>query len=176
MMGASYVRPGVVADIPAIMQVIQDAKQFLAGQNIDQWQGAYPNQAAVEADIAAGTNRVLVVANQVVGIASLIPGPDPFYDYIEGVGWHGTNDYYAIHRFAIGDAGRQMHLSRPLMTALLSELYARGVRDVRVDTHPDNQIMQHVVTSNGFVRTGTVYLDEPVPERYAYQLEMDVSR
>lgn len=164
-----FVRKATVADIPAIMQVIADAKAFLAGQNIDQWQGAYPNTAAVQKDVAAGTGRVLCVDGVVTGIASLIPGPDPFYGFIEGAGWSTNRDYFAIHRFAIGNNGRGQHLSRPFMTALLSELYGRGVRDVRVDTHPDNKIMQHVVTSNGFVHVGTVYLDEPVPERLAYE-------
>jgi predicted GNAT family N-acyltransferase len=171
-MAATFIRPGVATDVPAIMHIIADAKAFLKGQNIDQWQGEYPNEAAVQADIAAGTNRVLVVDGVVTGIASLIPGPDPFYGFIEGTGWSGDVDYYAIHRFAIGNNGRGMHLSRPFMTALISELYSRDVRDVRVDTHPENLIMQHVVTSNGFKPTGTVYLDEPVPERLAYELQL----
>jgi GNAT superfamily N-acetyltransferase len=155
------------------MQIIAEARAFLASQKIDQWQGAYPDEAAVRADIEAGTNRVLILDKKVVGIASLIAGPDPFYGFIEGDGWSADVDYYAIHRFAIGDAGRGLHLSRPFLTALLSELYGRNVRNVRVDTHPDNKIMQHVVTSNGFEYAGVVYLDEPVPERFAYELPLN---
>ncbi|WP_155287051.1 GNAT family N-acetyltransferase [Lacticaseibacillus zhaodongensis] len=173
-MPAIFVRPGVSSDASAILDVIAGARQFLASQHIDQWQGSYPDAAAVESDIAAGTNRVLTVDGVVTGTASLITGPDPFYKFIEGRGWQNPNssDYHAIHRFAIGDAGRGLHLSRVFMSSLLSELYFRGVRDVRIDTHPDNRIMQHVVSSNGFQPVGTVYLDEPVPERFAYQLLM----
>jgi GNAT superfamily N-acetyltransferase len=171
-MPAVFVRPGRPDDVDAIMTVIAGARAFLGSQNIDQWQGNYPDRAAVELDIQNQANRVLVVDGRVVGIASLIQGPDPFYKYIEGGSWIGGADvpYYAIHRFAIGDAGRGLHLSRAFLTALLSELYSRGVRDVRIDTHPDNKIMQHVVLSNGFEHRGLVYLDEPVPERLAYQL------
>lgn len=174
-MPALFVRPGQSADVPAILAVIAGARAFLGHQHIDQWQGSYPDAAAVEQDIARGVNRVLVMDGQVVGTASLIQGPDPFYKYIEGGTWIGGADvpYYAIHRFALGDAGRGLHLSRVFMTSLLSELYSRGVRDVRIDTHPDNRIMQHVVTGNGFAHRGTVYLDEPVPERLAYQLVME---
>lgn len=171
-MTQTFIRRGTEADIPAIMQVIADARQFLAEQKINQWQGEYPNVAAVRADIAAGMNRVLTADGQVVGIASLIPGPDPFYNYIEGQGWASDVPYYAIHRFAIGNAGRGLHLSRPFMTALLSELYSMDVRNVRIDTHAQNKIMQHVVTSNGFAPAGVVYLDEPEPERLAYDLQM----
>ena len=171
-MPAIFVRPGQPDDVQAIMNVIAGARAFLGSQNIDQWQGSYPDVAAVRTDIARGVNRVLVVDGVVTGIASLIQGPDPFYQYIEGEGWIGGPDapYYAIHRFAIGNAGRGLHLSRAFLTALLSELYGMGVRDVRIDTHGDNKIMQHVVLSNGFQHRGLVYLDEPVPERLAYQL------
>lgn len=173
-MPAIFVRPGVASDASAIYAVISGARSFLASQHIDQWQGSYPDTAAVASDIAAGTNRVLTVNGAVVGTASLITGPDPFYKFIEGKGWQNpdSSDYYVIHRFAIGDSGRGKHLARVFMSNLLSELYARGARDVRIDTHPDNHIMQHVVTSNGFQAVGTVYLDEPVPERLAYQLLM----
>lgn len=169
-----FVRPGRPEDVPAIMAIIAGARAFLHSQHIDQWQGSYPNQPAVEEDIAAGHNRVLTVDGKVVGMASLIPGPDPYYKFLEGKWTNGAEAaYYAIHRFALGDAGRGLHLTRPFFTALISELYRDGVRDVRIDTHADNKIMQHVVKSNGFAPRGIVYLDEPVAERLAYQLVID---
>ena len=169
-----FVRPGRSEDVPAIMSIIAGARAFLHNQHIDQWQGSYPDQPAVEDDIAAGHSRVLVVDGEVVGMASLIPGPDPYYKFLEGHWTNGTDaPYYAIHRVAIGDGGRGLHLTRPFFTSLISELYRDGVRDVRIDTHAENKIMQHVVMENGFAPRGTVYLDEPVPERQAYQLVLD---
>ena len=134
-MPAIFVRSGRSEDVAAIMAVIGDARAFLHGQHIDQWQGAYPDQAAVEADIAAGYSRVLVVNGQAVGIAALVPGPDPYYQFLEGHWTNGRNaPYVAIHRFAIGDRGRGLHLARPFLAELFSELYRDGVRDVRIDT------------------------------------------
>ncbi|WP_179394394.1 GNAT family N-acetyltransferase [Lacticaseibacillus absianus] len=169
-MPAIYVRQGQPADVPAIMGIIEDARAFLKAQGIDQWQGTYPDRAAVEADIAKGTNRLLVVADTVAGTASLLDGPDPFYTRIDGDGWIGTDFYMMIHRFAVSAAIRGQHLSQFFMSNLLTEAYARGYRDVRIDTHAQNVIMQHVITGNGFSYRGIVYLDEPVPERNAYQL------
>lgn len=173
MMPVLFTRPGVVTDIPAILGVIADARAFLGQQQIDQWQGTYPDAGIVEQDIARGVNRVLVLDDQVVGTATLITGVDPFYLEIDGAWVNGPRaPYAAIHRFAIGDTGRGQHLTRAFFTSLLSELYRDGIRDVRIDTHPENVIMQHVVTSNGFIHRGTVQVDEPVPERLAYQLLM----
>lgn len=172
-MPAFYVRVGQAADIPAIMSIIDSAKSFLHQQNIDQWQGTYPDQPAVAQDVANGTNRVLVMDGQVVGTGSLIEGPDPFYLPIEGEGWAGEADYMMIHRFALSDQVRGHHLSQLFLSNLLSEAYTRGYRDVRIDTHAENVIMQAAITGNGFTYRGVVRLDEPVPERNAYQLIMD---
>lgn len=168
-----FVRQGECADLPAIMGIIADARAFLGQQGIDQWQGTYPDEAAVQQDIQAGTNRVLVVDGAVAGTASLMPGPDPFYARIDGAGWVGERDYMMIHRFAVSAKIRGHHLSQYFLSNLFSEAYRRGVRDLRIDTHAKNVIMQHVVASNGFVYRGVVYLDEPVPERNAYQLLFD---
>ncbi|MFD1432985.1 GNAT family N-acetyltransferase [Lacticaseibacillus yichunensis] len=172
-MAEIFVRPGKTDDIPAIMGIISDARAFLHEQGINQWQGTYPDQAAVEQDIAAGTNRVLVSAGVVLGTASLIEGPDPFYKRIDGDGWLGEDPYMMIHRFAVSSQIRGQHLSKFLMSNLISMAYAKGYRDLRIDTHAQNTIMQHVITSNGYQFRGIVYLDEPVPERNAYQLRLE---
>ncbi|MCI1985180.1 MAG: GNAT family N-acetyltransferase [Lactobacillus sp.] len=169
-MPAIFVRPGNTADVPAIMTIIESARTFLADQKINQWQGTYPDVAAVEEDIANETNRVLVVDGQVAGTASLIDGPDPFYRRIDGEGWQGKGPYMMIHRFALDGRVRGQQLSRFFMSNLISEAYAAGYRDLRIDTHAQNKIMQHVIVGNGYQFRGIVYLDEPVPERNAYQL------
>lgn len=169
-MATIYVRKGTQKDISAIMGIIGDARAFLHAQHINQWQGTYPDQPAVEADIQKGTNRLLMVDGLVAGNASLLEGPDPFYGKIDGEGWQGDASYMMIHRFAVSAKIRGQHLSKFFMSNLITEAYSRGFRDVRIDTHAQNQIMQHVILGNGFTYRGVVYLDEPVPERNAYQL------
>lgn len=169
-MATIYVRKGTAADLPAIMSIIDDARAFLHAQGINQWQGTYPDEAAVKADIEKGTNRLLMVDDAVAGNASLLAGPDPFYGKIDGAGWSGNAPYMMIHRFAVSAKIRGQHLSKFFMSNLISEAYGRGYRDLRIDTHAQNLIMQHVITGNGFTYRGVVYLDEPVPERNAYQL------
>ena len=64
-----FMRVAMPADIPAMMKVIASARQFLGAQGIDQWQGTYPDQAAIEQDIATGIGRVLIVDGRVLAIA-----------------------------------------------------------------------------------------------------------
>ena len=54
------IRLSTVADISNIMSLIQDAKDYLALQKIDQWQNGYPNTLQVEKDILRGESYVLI--------------------------------------------------------------------------------------------------------------------
>ena len=45
------IRLSKTKDIPQIIAIIDDAKTYLAGQNIDQWQNGYPNTEQIENDI-----------------------------------------------------------------------------------------------------------------------------
>ena len=40
--------------------------------------------------------------------------------------------------------------------------------NVRIDTHENNLIMQRLIKKHGFVRCGTIYVDDGSP-RFAYQ-------
>ena len=166
-----FMRVAMPADIPAMMKVIASARQFLGAQGIDQWQGTYPDQAAIEQDIATGIGRVLIVDGRVAGVAALVVGPDPHYLRIDGAGWLADVPYLAVHRFAL-DGIRGKQLSRVFFSNIMSEAYRRGFDDLRVDTHAKNVIMQHAITGMGFDFRGIVYMDEPVPERNAYEVRL----
>ncbi len=167
-----FMRVAMPADIPAMMKVIASARQFLGAQGIDQWQGTYPDQAAIEQDIATGIGRVLIVDGRVAGVAALVVGPDPHYLRIDGAGWLADVPYLAVHRFALDGSIRGKQLSRVFFSNIMSEAYRRGFDDLRVDTHAKNVIMQHAITGMGFDFRGIVYMDEPVPERNAYEVRL----
>ena len=46
-------------DLPAILAIAQQARNYLRRHRVDQWQGDYPNADTFRADIAAGTCHVL---------------------------------------------------------------------------------------------------------------------
>lgn len=168
----TYLRRAVPVDLPAIIAIITDAKAYLKAQGIDQWQDGYPAAADLTQDIDDGITYVLSVDDQVVGTAALHQGIDVDYLSIEDGRWvNGTEARYAaIHRIAVSSQFRGQHLSRKLMSGLLTIASSLGYRDIRIDTHPDNLGMQHVITSNGFTHRGTVYMHASHAKRLAYQL------
>ena len=87
---------------------------------------------------------------EAVGTFAFIPSPEPTYGYIEGA-WLDDAPYYVIHRIA---ASRK---SRGLFKAMLD--YCFGKTDnIRIDTHRDNVIMQHLLSKHGFAYCGIIYL------------------
>jgi RimJ/RimL family protein N-acetyltransferase len=63
-----------------------------------------------------------------------------------------------------------------MISGLITISGVLGYKDIRIDTHPDNKGMQHVITTNGFTKRGTIYMaekDHAATPRYAYQLIID---
>ena len=158
------IRPATPADLPALREVFTAAKAIMrADGNPTQWAGPYPDDAAVLHDIAGGWGHVLVADDgRTAGYFALIPSPDPTYSYIEGGAWLDDElPYYVIHRIA----------SLPDVHGIFDSMirFAAGIcRNLRIDTHRDNKIMQHNLAKHGFTYCGVIYLANG-DERLAYQ-------
>ncbi|HEY0222465.1 GNAT family N-acetyltransferase [Lactovum miscens] len=166
-----YLRQATLSDVSAIVPIINDAKKFLSGFDTDQWQGNYPARSDIERFINNKEGYVLIVDDEVAGFSALIAGEDKAYTTIENGDW--TNDnfaYIAVHCIAFSDKYRGLGLATSLFTAVFTLGYERGIKDFRVDTHPNNKIMQHVFEREGFVRRGDVTISDGA--RWAYQLEL----
>ena len=94
-------------------------------------------------------------------VVALIIAEDPTYVYIEQGAWHSDATYGTIHRVA-GDG--KLHG----IFALVTEFCSRKISHLRVDTHRDNQVMQHLILRNGFEECGVIYVADGTP-RLAYE-------
>ncbi|GEP25347.1 MAG: GNAT family N-acetyltransferase [Lentilactobacillus diolivorans] len=174
-MPATYLRQATNQDLPEIKKIIGDAKAYLKQQEIDQWQNGYPSDEDLETDVKSGISYVLIIDGKIAATAALHQGLDVSYLKIHDGEWlngvHGR--YTAIHRIAMSSDFRGQHLSEKMISGLITISNVLGYKDVRIDTHPDNKGMQHVITTNGFTKRGTIYMEEADSEespRYAYQL------
>ncbi|WP_155286823.1 GNAT family N-acetyltransferase [Lacticaseibacillus zhaodongensis] len=173
-MALIYMRLAQMEDLDAIWTIIQEAKQLLASENSPQWQDGYPTKAKMEADITAGVAHVLIVDGEIAGTASVIIGNEPTYDVIHDGEWaEPFADYATIHRIAIASGHRGQHLAKFFFSNIISELYLRGIHNVRLDTHRINKAMQHLATEFGFTKRGIIMIDHGEDrERFAYELNM----
>ena len=162
------IRPATEADIPAVLPVFEAAKAIMrADGNHDQW-GApgFPGDALLLRDIARGGGYVISseaeggVEKSIVAYFALLPSPEPTYDVIDGA-WLTDGPYGVIHRMA----------SYPEVHGIFSTVInyaASRFAHLRIDTHRDNRIMQHLIEKHGFTYCGIIWLEDGT-ERLAYE-------
>ena len=154
------IRKARMQDLSRIMEIYQIAREFMAETgNPNQWGSHYPERALLESDIING-NLYVVEDGAIHGAFAFFTGPDPTYGYIEDGTWILDEPYATIHRVA-GDG------SGGVFSAVLKFALTKNPH-VRIDTHQDNQVMQHVLEKHGFQRRGIIYLEDGA-RRIAYE-------
>jgi hypothetical protein len=147
-------------DLPRILEIYAYARDFMEKTgNPNQWKKTNPPRETLEADIKAG-NLYVVEADGIHGVFAYFTEPDPTYAYIEDGAWLDDSPYGTIHRIA-GDG------SGGVFRAVLSFVQKINPH-VRIDTHEDNMVMQHVLAKHDFVRCGIIYLANGEP-RIAFE-------
>ena len=118
-------------------------------------------KADIAAHIVARELYVLREEGEIHGVFAFILGEDPTYRVIEQGEWLSDAPYGTIH--AVASDG-QIH-------GLLSRIVAyceQMTSHLRIDTHRDNAIMQHVILKNGFTRCGVIHIASGA-ERIAFE-------
>ena len=153
------IRKASLADLGQIMEIVADAQRFLHDSGVDQWQDNYPTAEIMASDIARGE---LYVAEQleghIVAIATISFAGEPTYQTIYDGEWPNDEPYAVVHRAAIRHGERGRGLAKHLL-AFAEQLSAeQGISNIRVDTHADNLVMQHLLDRCGYLRCGVITL------------------
>ena len=161
------IRHSRLEDLAAIEEIYAHARAFMiASGNPMQWGDSWPPAEAVRGDIDGGTadcGYVCEHEGRVVGVFFFAVGDDPTYEVIDGA-WLDDSPYGVVHRIAT-DGTVKGTGSFCLQWACDQHPHQR------IDTHPDNAPMRHVLEKLGFVECGTIYVDahEKHSPRVAYE-------
>lgn len=155
------VRPATAADLPALAEIYQKARAFMAANgNPTQWGTTDPRPEVLRQDIAKGQLFVICEGTTPHAAFALVPGADPTYAVIEG-GWLSGAPYATIHR--LGSDG----VCHDIFATAIGWAAARHPH-LRIDTHADNHIMQKLITGAGFRYCGIIHVADGSP-RLAYE-------
>lgn len=156
------IRPATYEDLGALDLVFECARATMcANGNPNQWPPPYPERELLMDDIARKQLYVVEIGGKIVAAFVFALGEDPTYGYIEGA-WPDDAPYGTIHRIA--SDGSCHGLFEPILA------FCRGIcPTVRIDTHADNAIVQHLAEKAGFSYCGIIYLEDGSP-RMAYHL------
>ena len=163
------IRPVTASDLPALRPVFEAAKAIMrADGNPDQWSApGFPPDSLLLRDIARGGGYV--IDSVMPGLTghllprayfALLPSPEPTYDRIDGA-WLTDEPYGVIHRIASYPEDHGVF-------AAIIDFAAARYAHLRIDTHRDNRIMQHLIAKHGFTYCGIIWLEDG-SERFAYE-------
>lgn len=161
------IRKSTTADIDSIMLLAKAARQIMKDNgNPTQWTDNHPSRETIEDDVQHADSYVICkTEGEIVGTFVFREGPDPSYAKIYNGEWiDNTRTYHVIHRV----------MSMPDAHGIFADImdYCNKHADnLRIDTHRNNSIMQHLIKKYGFHYCGIVHiidLDTDF-ERLAYQ-------
>lgn len=161
-----YIRKTREEDLPRVLAIYAEARRFMAAHgNPNQWgPTGWPPEALIRQDTACGKGHVCVDKEEVVGTFFYDQGRDiePAYRIIHEGSWSPDEEYGVVHRLAT-DGSLKGIGSFCLAWALEQCGY------LRIDTHPDNKIMQALLHKLGFVQRGIIHVEEDNYPRLAYE-------
>ena len=153
-------------DLPRLAALYRQARAFMASRgNPNQWgHNQWPPADLLRQDIADGHSYVCLDGTRVVGTFFFEAGPEvePTYRVIEAGSWGEDSPYGVVHRLA-GDG------SVPGIGAFCLDWAWRQCGHLRVDTHPDNWVMQQTLDRLGFVYRGIIHVPQDQDHRLAYE-------
>lgn len=160
------IRKTELNDLPTVMKIYARARKFMATSgNPNQWGLTdWPPEKLIRNDISAGKSFVCVENGEVCGIFYYDFGKDiePTYAKIYDGAWKNSSAYGVIHRLASSSAVKGVG-------KFCFDWAFEQSRHLRVDTHPDNKVLQHLLTKAGFEHCGTIFVTQDSFPRLAYE-------
>ena len=156
------IHPADIRDLNTILDIYAYArKQMRLSGNPDQWGNDRPAVSTIKEDILHKRAYVITHQHNICGVFVFIIGPDPTYQIIENGSWLNDKPYGTIHRIA---GNGQIKGIFPAALSFCEE----KINNIRIDTHADNRIMQHLLEKYGFQKCGYIYVEDGT-QRIAYQ-------
>jgi len=152
-----------MTDIDTIMEIYKHAREFMAQTgNPSQWGPTnWPPRHLIEKDIAEGCSYVCEEDDSIAAVFYFKVGNDPSYALIDGR-WIDDSIYGVVHRIA---SSQRVHgAGRYCIQWCFSQC-----GHLRMDTHPDNMIMQKLLESLGFSYCGIIHVEEDDNPRLAFE-------
>ncbi len=153
-----------IEELDAILKIYEIARDFMKKSgNPNQWGDTDPTKERIinyinSGDLYIGINE----NNDILFSFALIFGEDPTYKYIENGSWFDNSPYATIHSLA--SAQKIKNVFGYVLAFSLSK-----INHIRIDTHEDNHVFQHILAKYKFKKSGVIYLSNGSP-RIAFEL------
>ena len=161
-------------ELEFVMMIIEEGREFLKEQGVNQCQHGSPSRDMIINDINEGISYIYEKSGKLVATAMLTTLDEDYENY--PTFWSENSSYLAIHRLATAKLFRNQGITREFMEAIHLFSKSQNIKFLRIDTHFDNKIMRKFLSNFGFEERGIIkltmknILDDK--ERVAYELEV----
>lgn len=164
------IRKAILKDFDSIMKIIKDAKDFLKEQGIDQWQNGSPNNEIILEDIKKEQGYVIVEDQEIIAYMALCFGEDASYHSVYDGDWICPNAIYGtMHRTALTSDYRGRGIAKLLFLAAEDLCMKESKDSIRIDTHPENERMRHLILREGYQPCGYILLQQDGTKRLVFE-------
>lgn len=165
-------RGSIESDMAQLTGMLEDAIALLAMNNIDQWQNGTIS-SEILLDAIMHDQAFVWEQRDSTGIAGfcVLDTYDELYENLAEGEWTVPGSYLAIHRVMVSQHLRGCKVTTQMFLDIKKMGIVNNVDSLRIDTHPDNIMMQKTLKRNGFVRTGLLYMPSG-SSRYTYEFDL----
>lgn len=149
-------------DLPRILSIYAYARNFMREtDNATQWKNNYPPETMIINDINHEHLYVIKEENTIHAVFAFTIGIEPTYLEISQGRWLSDTEYGTLHRIA-GDGAIHGVFDT------IIKFCNNKINHLRIDTHKNNKVMQHLISKNGFQKCGIIHVADGSP-RIAYE-------
>lgn len=165
------IRRATVADLPAIVALVQAVVPLMNAAGNYQWTSEYPNEAVFRQDIERQHLWVATLGDQLAGIAALTQDQDTEYADAD---WDAAEPALVTHRLAVSPTAQGHGVAQALLAQAEHEARALGLRTLRVDTNSENTATQRLFPKLGYRFAGEIKLAfRPGLRFFCYEKQLD---
>jgi GNAT superfamily N-acetyltransferase len=142
-----------ITDLPQILEVLEEVKQYMFSQGIDQWDESYPNKDIISNDIKKKQAYIYTENEQILAYMVLNEEYDIEYDDLN---WNTPTPFVVIHRLFVKPTAQGKGISSQMIQ--YAEEYAKKNKyaSIRFDAYSLNNTANAVYLKKGYTLVGTV--------------------
>ena len=161
-------------ELECVIKIIEDGREFLKEQGVNQWQHGAPSRDTIINDINEGISYIYEKSGEIVATAMLTTLDVDYENY--PTFWSENSSYLAIHRISTARNLRNQGIAREFLEAIYLFAKSQNIKFLRIDTHLNNKIMRKFLSRFGFKEKGLIKLTMKNildnKKRVAYELEV----
>lgn len=155
-----------IIDMEDIIKIINQAKEYLKSQKINQWQTDYPDYECIKNDTVNKKGYIFLNdSGECMAYTCIDLDGEVAYENIQGK-WLTKDKYAIVHRLAVNKKYRGKGFSGEIFRLIEEVVKNNHVYSIKIDTDTDNIIMKKILKKLNFIYCGKIIFEGSEKEAF----------